>query len=170
MLRFLAIRLAQAVPVLIVMSIITFIIIQAPPGDYGDFIRTNMITQGNATMAAADAAAQAYRESHGLNDPMAIQYLRWVWGIVTRLDFGESYLYNKPVLDVIETRLPKTILIASTSSAAGALAMAVWAAKNRAVVKGRTLMRTPGRRSSHSGSCFNPRRIMGSLHRLRCCF
>ena len=57
MLRFLAIRLAQSVPVLIVMSIITFIIIQAPPGDYGDFIRTNMITQGNATMAAADAAA-----------------------------------------------------------------------------------------------------------------
>ena len=39
MLRFLGIRLLQAIPVLIVMSIITFAIIQAPPGDYGDFIQ-----------------------------------------------------------------------------------------------------------------------------------
>lgn len=114
MLRFLGLRLAQAIPVLIVMSIITFLIIQAPPGDYGDFIRTNMITQGNATIEAANAAAEAYRQAHGLNDPLAVQYLRWVWGIVSRADFGESYLYNKPVLDVVGQRLPKTILIALT--------------------------------------------------------
>ena len=112
MLRFLAIRLAQSVPVLIVMSIITFIIIQAPPGDYGDFIRANMITQGHATVEAANAAAEAYRRDHGLNDPMVLQYLNWVWGIVAHGDFGQSYAYNKPVLDVIEQRLPKTIAIA----------------------------------------------------------
>ena len=53
MLRFLAIRLLQAIPVLLVMSVITFIIIQAPPGDYADFLRTNMIVQGNATVEAA---------------------------------------------------------------------------------------------------------------------
>ena len=114
MLRFLAIRLGQAIPVLFVMSVLTFIIIQAPPGDYGDFIRTNMITQGNATTEAANRAAEAYRESHGLNDPLAVQYVRWVWGIVTRLDFGQSYAYNKPVLDLIESRLPATIAIALT--------------------------------------------------------
>ena len=114
MLRFLAIRLLQAIPVLIVMSIITFTIIQAPPGDYGDFIRTNMITQGNATTEAADRAANQYRETHGLNDPMVLQYGRWIWGIVSRGDFGQSYLYNKPVSDVIMARLPKTILIALT--------------------------------------------------------
>ena len=114
MLRFLAIRLLQAIPVLIVMSIITFIIIQAPPGDYGDFIRTNMIVQGRATVEAANAAAEAYRVEHGLNDPMVLQYLRWIWGIISRGDFGQSYLYNKPVWDVIAQRLPKTILIALT--------------------------------------------------------
>ncbi len=86
---------------------ITFAIIQAPPGDYGDFIRTNMITQGNATAEAADAAADEYRETHGLNDPMPLQYLRWIWGIVSRGDFGQSYLYNKPVSDVIMARLPQ---------------------------------------------------------------
>lgn len=114
MLRFLAIRLMQAVPVLLVMSLITFIIIQAPPGDYGDFIRTNMIVQGNATAEAASAAAEKYRETHGLNDPMALQYVRWIWGIVTRADFGQSYLYNAPVLDVVMQRLPITIAIALT--------------------------------------------------------
>ena len=114
MLRFLGIRLLQAIPVLIVMSIITFAIIQAPPGDYGDFIKSNMMTQGNATEVVAQAAADAYRLEHGLNDPLPLQYLSWIWGIVSRGDFGQSYLYNKPVLDVIEQRLPKTIMIALT--------------------------------------------------------
>ena len=114
MLRFLLIRVFQAVPVLLIMSMITFVIIQAPPGDYGDFIRTNMIVQGNATVEAASAAADAYRTSHGLNDPMVVQYGRWIWGIVSRGDFGQSFLYNKPVAEVILQRLPITIAIALT--------------------------------------------------------
>lgn len=114
MFRFLGIRLLQAVPVLLVMSIVTFIIIQAPPGDYGDFIRTNMIVQGNATQEAAAAAAEKYREEHGLNDPLAIQYVNWIWGIVTRADFGQSYAFNKPVLDILLQRLPPTLAIALT--------------------------------------------------------
>jgi peptide/nickel transport system permease protein len=114
MLRFLLIRIAQSIPVLLVMSMITFAIIQAPPGDYGDFIRSNMITQGNATLEAATAAAEEYRERHGLNDPMVVQYVRWLWGIVSRGDFGQSYAYNKPVLDLLTQRLPATIAIALT--------------------------------------------------------
>ncbi len=114
MLRFLTIRILQAIPVLLVMSMITFAIIQAPPGDYGDFIRTNMITQGNASVAAATAAANEYRESHGLNDPMVVQYGRWIWGIVSRGDFGQSFLYNKPVREVIGERLPRTLALALT--------------------------------------------------------
>jgi peptide/nickel transport system permease protein len=96
------------------MSVITFAIINAPPGDYGDYIRTNMITQGNATLAAADAAAERYREEHGLNDPLVVQYFRWIGGIVTRGDFGHSFLYNRPVADVVGERLPRTILLALT--------------------------------------------------------
>ena len=114
MLRFLAIRILQAIPVLLIMSIITFIIIQAPPGDYADFIRTNMIVQGNATAEAASRFADEYREAHGLNDPIIIQYFRWIWGILTHLDFGQSYAYNRPVLDVVLQRLPPTLAIALT--------------------------------------------------------
>lgn len=114
MLRFLVTRILQSIPVLMVMSIITFAIIQAPPGDYGDFIRGNMIVQGGATPEAATAAANAYREANGLNDPMVLQYGRWIWGIVAHGDFGMSYAYNKPVLDVVMQRLPATIAIALT--------------------------------------------------------
>jgi peptide/nickel transport system permease protein len=114
MLRFLVIRILQAVPVLLIMSVITFIIIQAPPGDYADFIRSNMITQGNATFEAANRAAEEYRIQHGLNDPLPIQYFRWIWGIVTQLDFGQSYAYNKPVLEIVLQRLPPTLGIALT--------------------------------------------------------
>jgi peptide/nickel transport system permease protein len=114
MLRYITIRLLQAIPVLLIMSMITYAIIQAPPGDYGDFIRTQMITQGNATFEAADAAAEKYRIDHGLNDPQIVQYGRWIWGIVSRGDFGHSYFYNRPVADVVGDRLPKTILLALT--------------------------------------------------------
>lgn len=114
MLRFLTIRILQAIPVLMIMSVITFAIIQAPPGDYGDFIRTNMMVQGNATAEAASAAAEAYREANGLNDPLVVQYFDWIWGILTRGDFGQSYAYNKPVWDVVAQRLPVTIAIALT--------------------------------------------------------
>ncbi|PYE82421.1 ABC transporter permease [Pseudoroseicyclus aestuarii] len=112
MLRFLGVRLLQAIPVLLVMSIITFIIIQAPPGDYGDFIRSQMVTQGGASVAAADAAADQYRAANGLNDPLPVQYVRWIWGIVSRGDFGHSYFYNRPVADVVGERLPRTIMLA----------------------------------------------------------
>ena len=112
MLRFIIVRLLQAIPVLIIMSMITFAIIQAPPGDYGDYIRSMMITQGNATIAAANAVAEEYRVNNGLNDPMYQQYFRWISGIVLRGDFGHSYFYNRPVADVIGDRLPPTIAIA----------------------------------------------------------
>lgn len=114
MLRFLAIRLLQAIPVLLAMSVITFAIIQAPPGDYADYIRSTMITQGNASVTAADAAAEQYRERHGLNDPLVLQYFRWIGGILTRGDFGHSYFYNKPVSEVVAERLPATIALALT--------------------------------------------------------
>ena len=111
-LAFLCVRLLQAIPVLLIMSVITFIIINAPPGDYADYIRSNMITQGNATIAAADAAAEKYRIEHGLNDPLFIQYFHWIWGIVSQGDMGHSFYYNRPVADVVGQRLPGTIVLA----------------------------------------------------------
>ena len=113
--RFILLRLLASIPVLFVISIVTFAIIQAPPGDYGDHIRSLLMNQGGASAEVAEAQAQIYREQHGLNDPMITQYFRWATGIVTRFDFGESLYFNKPVGDVIAERLPRTIMLALTT-------------------------------------------------------
>lgn len=114
LLRFLVMRILAAVPILLVLSVVTFAIIQAPPGDYGDYIRSMLINQGGATMEEAEKQAEIYREQNGLNDPLPVQYINWMGGIVTRFDFGHSLYYNKPVGDVVAERLPRTIMLALT--------------------------------------------------------
>ena len=112
MLRFITFRVLSALPVLLLLSLITFTLIEAPPGDYADIIKFNAISRAGATEQAAQAQADAYREAHGLNDPLPLRYLNWVTGIVTRFDFGHSFYYNRPVSEVIAERLPKTMLLA----------------------------------------------------------
>jgi peptide/nickel transport system permease protein len=112
MFRFLAMRILGAIPILFLLSMVTFAIIEAKPGDYGDYIRSMLINQGGATAEQAEAQAAAYREAHGLNDPMAVRYVNWITGIVTRFDFGHSLYYNRPVGNVIAERLPPTIALA----------------------------------------------------------
>ncbi|MDF2981281.1 MAG: transporter permease [Devosia sp.] len=114
LLRFLVTRILAALPVLLVLSVVTFAIIQAPPGDYGDYIRSMLINQGGATIEEAEKQAAIYREQNGLNEPLPVQYVNWISGIVTRFDFGHSLYYNKPVGDVVTERLPRTILLALT--------------------------------------------------------
>jgi peptide/nickel transport system permease protein len=113
-LRFLIMRVLAAMPVLLILSVVTFAIIQAPPGDYGDYIRSMLMNQGGATAEEAQIQAEAYREAHGLNDPLPIQYLNWMKGIITEFNFGHSLYYNKPVGDVVAERLPRTIMLALT--------------------------------------------------------
>ncbi|OED01503.1 MULTISPECIES: ABC transporter permease [unclassified Rhizobium] len=112
MLRFLLVRIASAIPVLLILSVVTFAIIQAPPGDYADYIRSQLMNQGGASFEQADAQAQAYRKEHGLDKPMIVQYFNWIGGIVTQGDFGYSMVYNKPVADVVGERLPRTLALA----------------------------------------------------------
>lgn len=114
MLRYILFRILAAIPVLFILSVVTFGIIKAHPGDYSDYIRSSLMNQGGASFEAADAQAQAYRKTHGLDDPLPVQYLRWIGGIVTRFDFGQSLVYNKPVGDVIAERLPRTLMLALT--------------------------------------------------------
>lgn len=109
---FLLKRIAAALPILLVLSLVTFAIIKAPPGDYGDYLRTMLVNQGGATMAEAELQAAQFREQNGLNDPLIIQYANWIWGIVTRFDFGTSLALNRPVADIIAERLPPTIALA----------------------------------------------------------
>jgi peptide/nickel transport system permease protein len=112
MFRFLAMRVAGAIPLLLLLSVVTFAIIQAPPGDYADYIKSMLVNQGGVPSDQAEIQAQAYRVANGLDQPILVQYFNWIWGIVTRFDFGHSYFYNKDVGIVVSERLPATIALA----------------------------------------------------------
>lgn len=112
MLRFLVTRILGAIPLLLLLSVVTFAIIQAPPGDYADYIKSMLINQGGVPSDQAEIQAQAYRVANGLDQPILVQYFNWIWGILTRFDFGHSYYYNKDVGIVVADRLPATIALA----------------------------------------------------------
>jgi peptide/nickel transport system permease protein len=114
MLRFVATRILAALPVLLILSIVTFGIIKAQPGDYADYLKSMLMSQGNVSDQDAQRQADAYREQHGLNLPLPLQYANWIGGIVTRFDFGDSLYYNKPVGQVVSERLSRTLLLALT--------------------------------------------------------
>ncbi len=112
MLRFLFFRVLSAIPVLLILSVVTFAIIQAPPGDYSDYIRSMLMNQGGASYEEANAQAEEYRRAAGLDQPILVQYWRWLTGILTRGDFGHSFFYNRPVAEVVWDRLPATLALA----------------------------------------------------------
>jgi peptide/nickel transport system permease protein len=114
MLRFVVTRILAAIPVLLVLSVVTFAIIKAQPGDYADYLKAMLMQQGNVPVDKAQETADAYRVAHGLNAPLPVQYLNWITGIVTRFDFGDSLYYNKPVSTIVSERLGRTLLLALT--------------------------------------------------------
>lgn len=95
------------VPTLIAISVITFIIIQLPPGDYLSTMIAEMESQGEAV---DPAKIEALRAHYGLDQPMWIQYLRWATGLLQG-DFGYSFEYQLPVSDVVGDRVLLTIVL-----------------------------------------------------------
>jgi peptide/nickel transport system permease protein len=113
MLLFVLKRILAAIPVLFVLSVVTFAIIHARPGDYGDYVYSMLTARGVST-TEAQRVADAARAQYGLNDAVPVQYARWIKGIVTEGDFGYSFYYNRPVRDVVAERLPATLALALT--------------------------------------------------------
>jgi peptide/nickel transport system permease protein len=120
MLRFLAYRLLAAIPVLFVMTLITFVIIHSTPGDYADYVGNMLRVQGHASNEIAEAAAKQFRIDHGLNDPLYMQYFRWMGDVLTG-NFGTSYFFNRPISEVIAQRLPASLGLVLTVHFLGTL-------------------------------------------------
>src|SRR5215472_8831923 len=107
MLTYIVRRLLAMVPTLFIVSVLTFIIIQLPPGDF----LTTLSTQASASGGSMDEAAMdALRKQYGLDQPMYVQYLTWVAGF-PRGDFGYSIEWKKPVGDLIGSRLGFTLVL-----------------------------------------------------------
>lgn len=106
-------RVIASIPVLFVISIIVFVVIQLPPGDYMTTIQLQLQSLGGLTEAEAARVADELRRAYGLDKPLYVQYFVWIKNIITKGDFGFSFQYRKPVSEVIWERLGWTILIAS---------------------------------------------------------
>ncbi len=112
MLSFILRRVLSVIPLLIGISIVSFLIIQLPPGDFATAYQNSLMAQGNMSPEDAERAADEYRKLYGLDKPIWQQYLRWVEGIVTRGEFGYSFAYKKDVGELIAERLPRTLFLA----------------------------------------------------------
>lgn len=100
MIPVLARRLASSIPVVLLASLLIFLLVQVIPGD-----------QVEATFIDVTISAEAMdriRESLGLNDPLHVRYLKWIWGAVQG-DFGESYSANQSVSKLMATAIPATL-------------------------------------------------------------
>ncbi len=107
MLAYILRRAALAIVTLFAISILSFAIIQLPPGDFGTTYIASM-SAGGASVSEGDI--QAVREQYGLDKPMTVQYLRWM-GQIAQGNFGMAMEWNRPVKDVIGDRLALTIVV-----------------------------------------------------------
>lgn len=109
MLAYIIRRLLTMIPTLIAISIISFIIIQLPPGDF----LTTYMAQLQASGEAMDQAEfDALRQHWGLDQPIYKQYLQWAWNCLHG-DFGHSFEWNRSVSSLVAERIPLTILISA---------------------------------------------------------
>ena len=109
MLQFILRRSLLMIPTIIAISIVTFAIIQLPPGDFLTGMVAGLASQGEDVN---QDAIRALEERYGLGQPVYVQYWKWVTGIVTKGDFGQSFEYNRPVGALIYERLGFSILLA----------------------------------------------------------
>ena len=106
MLTYIAHRFLVMIPTLLGISLLTFIIIQLPPGDYLTTYMAELEAQGEA----ADEKIEFLRQTYGLDQPMWKQYLVWVGGLL-RGDFGQSFEFNLPAAQIIGDQLLLTFIV-----------------------------------------------------------
>ncbi len=134
LLIFLAQRSLATVPLLIGISIVSFGLILAVPGDYVDGWVTRTMAMTGQSRLDLQPQADAMRAAMGLDKPIWVQYWIWIKGIVFSWDFGYSFFYNLPVTEVIGTRLPRSIGIALIALIVGQIvgaSLGVYAAMNQ---------------------------------------
>lgn len=101
-------RLLFVIPTLIAISIVSFIIINLPPGDYVD----RLVAEGkNRGENMSQEQIGGLRTIYGLDKPFTEQYVRWISNIVLHGDFGDSFRWNLPVSKLIGERLALTVAL-----------------------------------------------------------
>ncbi len=108
MLRFLLKRILSLIVTLFAVSIVAFAIIQLPPGD---FLTSYLANMGADGQTINQQAVDRLREQYGLDQPVTVQYTKWMSNILLKGDFGQSFEWNRPVEEVLWSRMNMTITL-----------------------------------------------------------
>jgi peptide/nickel transport system permease protein len=100
-------RLFQGLLTLFLASALSFAIIQFAPGSYLDTLQQNP--------KISPETVEEIKRQFGLDKPPLIQYWLWLWQVITRFNFGTSFVYFRPVSSLLLERIPATLLLAISS-------------------------------------------------------
>jgi peptide/nickel transport system permease protein len=111
MTQFIIRRVVFIAVVMVLVSLVSFIIIQLPPGDWLSAYIARLQTQGTLVN---EEVVEGLKQQYGLDLPPALQYLKWASGLL-RGDFGFSFSYSRPVAELLAERLPITLALSLTT-------------------------------------------------------
>ena len=114
MITFIVRRFLLGVFTLWVISIIAFLVVTLPPGDFVDDYIANLVGEAGQGTPAADLLEDQLRAEYGLDQPVFYQYLKWM-SKVLRGDLSFSVEFNRPVREVVWDKLPLTMIVAGTT-------------------------------------------------------
>lgn len=112
MLQYVLKRVLIMIPTVLLISLITFWIIQLPPGDY---MTTYAMMAAREGEVVDDQFIEELRQEYGFNEPFFVQYGKWMVKLVTKGDFGISFQWKKQISSLINERMGMTLLISLTS-------------------------------------------------------
>src|SRR3979411_1280740 len=101
--RFVLRRLIQAIPTFFGITLLAFVVLRLAPGD-----PVSLMVAGAQNLTPQDLAAM--RAAYGLDQPLPIQYVSWLGHLLTG-DFGRSFIYKRPVIEMIQAALPNTLVL-----------------------------------------------------------
>ena len=119
MLTFVVRRALLSILTIWALSVLSFFIIQLPPGDYVDTYIIELMTggyeSGDSGGGVTEALEKTLRAQYGLDRPMYVQYSKWAWRVLQG-DFGQSLEFEKPVAEIVRERLLMTIILAGSTA------------------------------------------------------
>ena len=116
-------RVLQTIPILFVISVLLFIMVRSAPG--------GPLTAARRNPNISKEQIEAIEEKLGLNDPLPVQYGRWL-GDMFKGDKGESIKFRRPVSEMINERIPNTLLLVGVSFLVTlliAIPIGIWSAR-----------------------------------------
>lgn len=100
-------RILQSIPVLLILSVCLFFLVRLTPGG------PLAAAERNPNISPEQVAR--LRHKLGLDQPLPVQYVKWLGNFILRGDLGESYKFRRPVVEMIAERIPNTVILVGSS-------------------------------------------------------